>query len=59
MHSGNLAASILASHIANRLLRIVDSRCEAQLRQSYWEVSRKPLILRGETDGIPGDFPEM
>ena len=25
-----------------------------QLRQSYWEVSRKPLISRGETDGIPG-----
>ena len=26
----------------------------AQLRQSYWEVSRKHLISRGETDGIPG-----
>jgi hypothetical protein len=28
----------------------------AQLRQSYWEVSRKPLISRGETDEILG-FP--
>ena len=26
----------------------------AQLRQSHWEISRKPLISRGETDGIPG-----
>src|SRR4051812_36518309 len=35
------------------LLPVID-RILAQLRQSYWEVSRKPLISRGETDGIPG-----
>ena len=27
---------------------------QAQLRQSHWEISRKPLISRGETDAIPG-----
>jgi hypothetical protein len=28
-------------------------RSLAQLRQSYWEVSRKPLISHGETSEIP------
>src|SRR3954454_15348860 len=48
---------------ANRLLRTsnqisppwgIRPESQAQLRQSHWEISRKSLISRGETDGIPG-----
>ena len=31
----------------------INGGTQTQLRQSYWEISRKPLILRGETGEIP------
>jgi sugar (pentulose or hexulose) kinase len=33
--------------------RLAPTDSQAQLRQSHWEISRKPLILRGETGEIP------